>query len=54
MKKNLLILVALLTSATISAQNGGTIMNKYENQLPQTVRGNVHVAYQVKDIDQML
>lgn len=38
MKKNLLILVALLTSATISAQNGGTIMKKYENQLPQTGR----------------
>ena len=30
MKNNLLILVALLTSATISAQNGGTIMKKYE------------------------
>lgn len=54
MKKNLLILVALLTSATISAQNGGTIMKKYENQLPQTGRGNVHVAYQGKAIDQMI
>lgn len=52
MKKNLLILVALLTSATISAQNGGTIMKKYENQLPQAGRGNVHVAYQGKAIDQ--
>lgn len=54
MKKNLLILVALLTSATISAQNGGTIMKKYENQLPQAGRGNVHVAYQGKAIDQMI
>ena len=54
MKKNLLILVALLTSAMISAQNGGTIMKKYENQLPQAGRGNVHVAYQGKAIDQMI
>ena len=53
-EKNLLILVALLTSATISAQNGGTIMKKYENQLPQAGRGNVHVAYQGKAIDQMI
>ena len=33
MKKNLLILVALLTSATISAQNGGTIMAIFEKTI---------------------
>lgn len=36
------------------AQNGGTIMKKYEDQLPQAGRGNVHVAYQGKAIDQMV
>ena len=29
-------------------------MKKYENQLPQEGRGNVHVAYQGKAIDQMI
>ena len=29
-------------------------MKKYENQLPQAGRGNVHVAYQGKAIDQMI
>ncbi len=53
MKKNVLILTALLISGTILAQ-GGTIMKKYENQLPQAGRGNVHVAYQGKAIDQMI
>ena len=53
-EKEFINLVALLTSATISAQNGGTIMKKYENQLPQAGRGNVHVAYQGKAIDQMI
>lgn len=54
MKKNLLILSALLISGTILAQNGGVIMKKYENQLPQAGRGNVQVAYQGKVIDQMI
>lgn len=54
MKKNLLILAGLLISGTMLAQNGGTIMKKYENQLPQEGRGNVHVAYQGKAIDQMI
>lgn len=53
MKKNVLILTGLLISGTMLAQ-GGTIMKKYENQLPQTGRGNVHVAYQGKAIDQMI
>lgn len=54
MKKNLLILSVLLISGTILAQNGGIIMKKYENQLPQAGRGNVQVAYQGKAIDQMI
>lgn len=54
MKKELLILLGLLVSTMIPAQNGGNIMNKYENQLPQEGRGNVHVAYQGKAIDQMI
>lgn len=54
MKKNLLTLASLLISGTISAQNGGTVMRKYESQLPQEGRGNVEVAYQGKSIDQMI
>lgn len=54
MKKKLLTLAGLLISGTILAQDGGTIMKKYENQLPQEGRGNVHVAYQGKAIDQMI
>lgn len=54
MKKKVLILTALLISGTILAQNEGGIMKKYENQLPQAGRGNVHVAYQGKAIDQMI
>lgn len=54
MKKNVLIIIELLISGTILAQNGGTFMKKYENQLPQAGRGNVHVAYQGKAIDQMI
>lgn len=54
MKKSLLILTGLLISGTMLAQNGGTIMKKYEDQLPQAGRGNVHVAYQGKAIDQMV
>lgn len=44
----------LLISGTISAQNGENHMKKYENQLPQSGRGNAHVAYQGKAIDQMI
>lgn len=54
MGKKLSILTALLISGTVLAQNGETIMKKYENQLPQEGRGNVHVAYQGKAIDQMI
>lgn len=54
MKKNVLILAVLLVSGMMLAQNGGNNMKKYENQLPQAGRGNVHVAYQGKAIDQMI
>lgn len=54
MKFGLSILAGLLISGMISAQNGGISMNKYENQLSQQGRGNVHVAYQGKAIDQMI
>ena len=54
MKQKLITLASLLISGTILAQDGGTIMKKYENQLPQEGRGNVHVAYQGKAIDQMI
>lgn len=47
-------LAGLLISGTILAQDGGTSMKKYENQLTQEGRGNVHVAYQGKAIDQMI
>lgn len=54
MEKSLLILVGLLVSVTMSAQNGGTVMKKYQEQLPQEGRGDVRVAYQGKAIDQMI
>lgn len=54
MKFRVSILAGLLISGMISAQNGGAFMKKYENQLPQAGRGNVHVAYQGKAIDQMI
>lgn len=54
MRKNLLAIAGLLISGAMLAQNGGTIMKKYENQLPQQGRGNVHVAYQEQSIDQMI
>lgn len=41
-------------SGMILAQRGESIMKKYENQLPQAGRGNVHVAYQGKAIGQMI
>lgn len=52
MKKSFII--GLLISGTISAQNGGMDMKKYENQLPKGGRGDVQVAYQGKSIDQMI
>lgn len=54
MKKKLSFLTVLLIAGMALAQNGGNIMKKYENQLPQEGRGNVHVAYQGKAIDQMI
>lgn len=54
MRKNLLMVTVLLISGMALAQNGGNNMKKYENQLPQEGRGNVHVAYQGKAIDQMI
>lgn len=45
MKKKLSFLTVLLIAGMALAQNGGNIMKKYENQLPQEGRGNVHVAY---------
>lgn len=54
MKKKLFVLAGLLVSGTMLAQNGESIMKKYENQLPREGRGNVHVAYQAKSIDQMI
>ena len=49
-----LISLALLASGMVAAQNGGTVMNKYQEQLPQEGRGNVRVAYLEKSIDQMI
>ena len=37
MRKNVLTIMVLLISGTILAQNGGTFMKKYENQLPNQV-----------------
>ena len=54
MKKSLLFIVVLLMSGTMLAQNGGTKMKKYANQLPNGSRGDVQVAYQGKSIDQMI
>ena len=54
MKKDFFLIVVLLISGTISAQNGGNNMKKYANQLPMNERGDVQVAYQGKSIDQMI
>ena len=54
MKKNVLLMAGLLIATVTLAQNGGTIMRKYVNQLPQEGRGNVQVAYQNKSIDQII
>lgn len=54
MKWSALILIELLISGTMLAQNGEIKMKKFENQLPNEGRGNVHVAYQGKAIDQMV
>lgn len=53
MKKSL-VLIGLLVSGMLAAQNGGTVMKQYQNQLPQEGRGNVHTAYLGKSIDQMI
>ena len=53
MKKNFL-LIGLLVSGMLAAQNGEKVMKQYQNQLPQEGRGNVRVAYLGKSIDQMV
>lgn len=50
----LLTLLTLLLSGTVLAQYGKTVMKKYESQLPQEGRGNVHVPHKGKNIDQMI
>lgn len=54
MKKGLLCIIGSLVLGTMLAQNGGTNMKKYADQLPQSGRGNARVAYQEKSIDQMI
>lgn len=55
MRWNLFIMLGLLMSGTILAQNGGINMKKkYANQLPTGIRGDAQVAYQGKSIDQMI
>lgn len=54
MRIYLFILLGLLVTGSLSAQNEGRVMKKYENQLPQAGRGNARVAYQGKSIDQMI
>lgn len=54
MKSYLFLILALLVSGMTSAQKGGTIMKKFENQLPNEGRGNARVAYLGKSIDQMI
>lgn len=54
MKRCVFLIVGLLISVTLLAQNGGINMKKYANQLPGEGRGNVRVAYQGKSIDQMI
>ena len=54
MKICLFVLLGLLITGSLSAQNEGKVMKKYENQLPQAGRGNVRVAYLGKSIDQMI
>lgn len=50
----ILISLAWLVSGMVTAQNGGTTMKKYADQLPNGGRGDVEVAYQGKSIDQMI
>lgn len=54
MKNYLFILLVVLLSEGMTAQNGGQYMKKFENQLPQQGRGNAKVAYLGKSIDQMV
>lgn len=54
MRKSSLLIVGLLISGTILAQNGKFNMKKYADQLPTGERGDAQVAYQGKSIDQMI
>ena len=54
MKKSMLTIAGMLAAGIASAQNGGIIMKKYQDQLPQAGRGNVQVAYQGQSIDRMI
>lgn len=54
MNKSLGIIILLLTSSLITAQNGLNDMKKFSNQLPHAMRGDAKVAYQGQTIDQMV
>ena len=54
MRIYLFILLGLLVTGSLSAQNESRVMEKYQNQLPQAGRGNAKVAYLGKSIDQMI
>lgn len=54
MKKSMLTIAGMLAAGIASAQNGGTIMKKYQDQLPQAGRGSAEVAYQGQPIDRMI
>lgn len=55
MKKSMFVLASLLVAGSISAQQQeGTIMKKFETQLPAPGRGNATVMYQGRSIDQMV
>ena len=55
MKKRVLTIAGgVLVTGMLWAQNGGNSMNKYQDQLPQSGRGNSQVAYQSRSIDQMI
>lgn len=54
MKKRILTIAGVFLTGMLWAQNGEKIMNKYQDQLPQSGRGNSQVAYQSRSIDQMI
>lgn len=54
MNTRMLLLASGMISMSALAQNGDVMMKKFENQLPQSGRGNVNVAYQGKAIDQLV